>query len=168
MLCMHGLVLVSSQVKYMNQVLDAGASQAPSTQGRQGLGLELTNQRSVSSVLTGPSEHDLRPQEIADAGLKVCPVSFRNCFLCVMQTICPFADHRHHSTMHEHATQCMPICPEGLSQVYWFCAVHGGPCANGRCATLHQRRAEGVCFTANSNRDKAFVECGLLYWAIGT
>lgn len=56
----------------MNQVLDAGATHASSAQGRQGLGLELTNQRSVSSVLTGPSEHDLHPQEIADAGLKVC------------------------------------------------------------------------------------------------
>ena len=54
----------------MNQVLD-GPSHAPSSQGRQGLGLEFTNQRSVSSVLIGPSEHDLRPQEIADAGLKV-------------------------------------------------------------------------------------------------
>ncbi|KAL3133656.1 hypothetical protein ABBQ32_008167 [Trebouxia sp. C0010 RCD-2024] len=59
-----------TKVKYMNQVLDAGATHAPSTQGRQGLGLELTNQRSVSSILTGPSEDDLHPQEIADAGLK--------------------------------------------------------------------------------------------------
>lgn len=61
----------------MNQVLDAGATHAPSTQGRQGLGLELTNQRSVSSILTGPSEDDLHPQEIADAGLKVCRSAFR-------------------------------------------------------------------------------------------
>ena len=69
------------QVKYMNQVLD-GPSHAPSSQGRQGLGLEFTNQRSVSSVLTGPSEHDLRPQEIADAGLKVCCCIFA-CSSCV-------------------------------------------------------------------------------------
>ena len=67
----------------MNQVLDASPSHAPSSQGRQGLGLELTNQRSVSSVLTGPSEHDLHPQEIADAGLKVCCCILRLLSLCL-------------------------------------------------------------------------------------
>lgn len=58
----------------MNQVLDASPNHVAGSQamGRQGLGLELTNQRSVSSVLTKVSEYDLHPQEIADAGLKVC------------------------------------------------------------------------------------------------
>ena len=67
----------------MNQVLDAAPSYAPSSQGRQGLGLEFTNQRSVSSVLTGPSEYDLQPQEIADAGLKV-----RCCILLQLLCLC--------------------------------------------------------------------------------
>ena len=73
----------------MNQVLD-GPSHAPSSQGRQGLGLEFTNQRSVSSVLTGPSEHDLRPQEIADAGLKVgcCMFCLLSLHLCSI-SLCP-------------------------------------------------------------------------------
>ena len=62
----------------MNEVLDDGSPSSKSTGqslGRQGLGLELTNQRSVSSVLTKTSEYDLHPQEIADAGLKVCVAS---------------------------------------------------------------------------------------------
>ena len=61
------------QVRYMNEVLDAGPTDKIGGQGmgRQGLGLEMTNQRSVSSVLTKASEYNLHPQEIADAGLKV-------------------------------------------------------------------------------------------------
>ena len=57
----------------MNQVLDASPSSTPLSQsiGRQGLGLELTNQRSVSSVLTKATEYNLHPQQIADAGLQV-------------------------------------------------------------------------------------------------
>ena len=55
----------------MNEVLDDSSPRAAQSLGRQGLGLELTNQRSVSSVLTKVSEYDLDPQQIADAGLKV-------------------------------------------------------------------------------------------------
>lgn len=81
----------------MNQVLDAGPSHAPGSQGRQGLGLELTNQRSVSSVLTGPSEVDLRPQEIAEAGLKVRLNSFLEfASLCVCEPFLSSADCRQH------------------------------------------------------------------------
>ena len=91
MFAVSGTVLVTMQVRYMNQVLDASPSHAPSSQGRQGLGLEFTNQRSVSSVLTGPSDHyDLRPQEIADAGLKVCSSILLDLCLCqhLMKDIC--------------------------------------------------------------------------------
>jgi hypothetical protein len=61
------------QVRYMNEVLDGSPTGKIGGQsmGRQGLGLELTNQRSVSSVLTKASEYNLHPQEIADAGLRV-------------------------------------------------------------------------------------------------
>ena len=57
----------------MNEVLDEQPPSAAANQlmGRQGLGLELTNQRSVNSVLTKTSQYDLHPQEIANAGLKV-------------------------------------------------------------------------------------------------
>lgn len=55
----------------MNEVLDASPSGKSASQGRQHLGLEMTNQRSVSSVLTKATEYNLHPQEIADAGLKV-------------------------------------------------------------------------------------------------
>lgn len=91
MFAVSGTVLVTMQVRYMNQVLDAGPSHAPSSQGRQGLGLEFTNQRSVSSVLTGPSDHhDLPPQEIADSGLKVCSSILLFLCLCLrlMKHIC--------------------------------------------------------------------------------
>ena len=61
------------QVRYMNEVLDASPSNkfGGQSMGRQGLGLEMTNQRSVSSVLTKASDYNLHPQQIADAGLKV-------------------------------------------------------------------------------------------------
>ena len=61
------------QVRYMNEVLDASPTNkfGGQSMGRQGLGLEMTNQRSVSSVLTKASEYNLHPQQIADAGLKV-------------------------------------------------------------------------------------------------
>ena len=57
----------------MNEVLDASPTGkfGGQSMGRQGLGLEMTNQRSVSSVLTKASEYNLHPQDIADAGLKV-------------------------------------------------------------------------------------------------
>lgn len=69
-----------AQVTYMNQVLDASPSSKPLSQsmGRQGLGLELTNQRSVSSVLTKATEYNLHPQQIADAGLQVISSTNRN------------------------------------------------------------------------------------------
>lgn len=61
-----------NKVRYMNEVLEASPTNkfGGQSMGRQGLGLEMTNQRSVSSVLTKASEYNLHPQEIADAGLK--------------------------------------------------------------------------------------------------
>ncbi len=69
----------------MNEVLDASPTGkfGGQSMGRQGLGLEMTNQRSVSSVLTKASEYNLHPQQIADAGLKV-----RECEAC-LKRVCP-------------------------------------------------------------------------------
>ena len=55
----------------MNSVIDDNVALTSSqTAARKGLGLETTNQRSVSSVLTKTS--GINPQQIADAGQQVC------------------------------------------------------------------------------------------------
>lgn len=54
----------------MNSVIDDSVALTSSqTAARKGLGLETTNQRSVSSVLTKTS--GINPQQIADAGQQV-------------------------------------------------------------------------------------------------
>ena len=54
----------------MNSVIDDSVALTSSqTAARKGLGLETTNQRSVSSVLTKFS--GINPQQIADAGQQV-------------------------------------------------------------------------------------------------
>lgn len=117
-------VLAILQVRYMNQVLDTAPSHAPSSQGRQGLGLEFTNQRSVSSVLTGPSDHhDLRPQEIADAGLKVCSSPLLYFCLCLhlMQHICLLPASSMHMSGAAHEYVCWKAVP---SVLFWNMSTH--------------------------------------------
>lgn len=59
------------QVKEMNTAIDDSVAVSSSqSAARNGLGLETTNQRSVSSVLSKSS--GINPQQIADAGQQVC------------------------------------------------------------------------------------------------
>lgn len=142
----------------MNQVLDANPSGKPMGQsmGRQGLGYELTNQRSVSSVLTKASEYDLHPQEIADAGLKVSNM-LRCCFSCLRLQIA-ISD----LLSMWHVVKCHRATPLSLHICSMLLVSRHGVCSPGLPCTMCRRDFQPLKFHASAHHialTKACVKC---------